>query len=79
MRNTYRKITIPEHVHPLVKALFVEMGEQQCTIMDMAERSGVNKNTLKDWRNRSNPRIIDLEACLNVLGKTLTVSNLKDN
>lgn len=77
MRIRYTRVTIPEHCHPLVKALFTEMQEQQCSVLDMAERSGVNKNTLKDWRNRSNPRVHDLEACLNVLGKTLTVSSVK--
>jgi hypothetical protein len=52
------------------------MKKQRIGVLDMAARSGVNKNTLKDWRTRTTPRVADLEACFNVLGKTLTITNV---
>mgnify|MGYP001080586753 CR=1 FL=1 len=71
MRLHYRSLTIPQGCHPLVRELFEEMHAQRCGARDMADRSGVNVNTLKDWRTRTQPRIADLEACFNVLGYTL--------
>jgi DNA-binding phage protein len=50
------------------------MDRQQIGILDMAERAGVNKNTVKDWKTRAVPSIDNLQACLNVLGLRLTVT-----
>lgn len=55
----------------VVKFLFTEMHFQRIGIRDMSEKAGVNYNTLKDWRLRTNPRIKDMNACLNVLGYEL--------
>lgn len=77
MRFEYRPVSIPEKAHPLVRQLFEEMHRQQCGVLDMAERSGVNKNTLKDWRTRTMPRVADLNACFNVLGLELIVKKIK--
>jgi hypothetical protein len=57
--------------HRLVRKLFAIMHENQMGVLDMAERSGVNKNTLKDWRTRTTPRLKDIEACYEVLGYEL--------
>lgn len=59
------RLTVPTRLNPLVRALFLEMREQQASQEMVAERAGVNKNTLKDWRTRTIPRITDLQACLN--------------
>jgi len=67
------RLTIPVGAHPLVRRLFDEMNAQQCGVLEMAERSGVNKNTFKDWRTRTMPRVADLEACFNVLGFEIVV------
>lgn len=76
MRKFVRLSSVPDRAHPLVKKLFREMHRHQIGVLDMAERSGVNKNTLKDWRTRTVPRVPDLEACFNVIGYRLTaVSN----
>jgi transcriptional regulator with XRE-family HTH domain len=58
----------------LVRRLFEEMNREQLGVLDLAERSGVNKNTLKDWRTRTVPQVDNLEACLGVLGLRLTVA-----
>lgn len=69
----FRPISVPERLHPTVKRLFVEMNAQCVGPLDMADRSGVNKNTFKDWRTRSVPTVDNLDACLNVLGLELAV------
>ena len=53
------------------------MNAQQCSQTEMARRSGVNKNTLKDWKTRTTPTIDNLEACLNVLDLELVVRERK--
>lgn len=68
----FRRLSRPEKAHPLVCRLFEEMNTQQIGLLDMAERSGVNKNTLKDWRTRTVPTVDNLQACLSVLGYELT-------
>jgi len=67
------RLSVPAGAHPLVRRLFDEMAKQQCGVLEMAERSGVNKNTFKDWRTRTMPRVADLEACFNVLGLEIVV------
>ena len=72
MRNAPR-VSVPDRAHPVVKKLFQEMQDQQISVLDMADKSGINKNTLKDWRTRTTPRIADIEACFGVLGMKLIV------
>ena len=63
-----------KNAHPLVRALFAEMHKQQVTMIEMAERSGVSRETLESWRSKRVPDLVNLEACLNVLGLHLTAS-----
>ena len=53
------------------------MNEQQCSQQTMSGRSGINKNTFRSWRTKAVPRLDDLEACLNVLGLELTITERK--
>lgn len=69
----FRPHAVPMSGHPLVRRLFVEMNAQQVGVLDLSERSGVNKNTFKDWRTRSVPTVDNLDACFNVLGLELAV------
>ena len=75
MRQCFRKVGVPTNVHPLVRRLFEEMNYQRIGVLDLAERSGVNKNTIKDWKNRSMPRLDNIDACYNVLGLKLGAQN----
>ena len=77
--RAFRNLTIPENVHPLVKRLFEEMNREQIGILDMAARSGVNKNTLNDWKSRSAPQIQNLDACFAVLGMRLEPKKRSDH
>ena len=69
----FKRLSVPDHAHPLVRRLFTEMNQQQIGILDMAERAGVNKNTLGDWKNRAVPNIANIDACYNVLGLRLGI------
>lgn len=69
----FRRLSVPDHAHPLVRTLFKEMNHQQIGVLDMADRSGVNKNTLRDWRTRTIPTVDNIQACLSVLGMRLKV------
>ena len=75
----WRKLTVPGAAHPLVRQLFMLMNDQQMGQLDLAERTGINKNTLKDWRVRTVPAVDNLEACLNVLGYQLKITKRKQN
>lgn len=75
--RAFRPLKIPR-CHPLVRRLFEEMNAQRIGVLDMSERSGVNRNTLRDWRGRTVPTIDNIEACFNVLGLTLTVGRYRD-
>lgn len=67
----FHRVAIPKHAHPLVRRLFEEMNNQQLGVMDLCERAGLARGTLKGWRNNHCPRIVEIEACLNVLGLDL--------
>lgn len=75
----FRRLTVPDRAHPLVRRMFEEMNRQQLGMVDLAERSGVNKNTIKDWKDRSVPHVHNLVACFNVLGLELTVARRKES
>lgn len=77
MRQRYTRVTVPDHAHPLVKRLFELMAYEQIGVLDMSARSGVNSNTLRDWRGRTLPNVANLDACLNVLGYRLTVEEIE--
>lgn len=78
MRQWRGPLSVGDKAHPIVQKLFREMNKQQIGLLDMAERSGVNKNTLKDWRLRTVPTVDNLEACFNVLGLSLTTTASKE-
>ena len=70
--RAFHRLSIPTNTHPLVKLLFIEMNEQQIGLLDMAERSGVSKNTICAWKRRVVPNLVNLDACFNVLGMKIS-------
>lgn len=71
-KSRFQPVKIPEGAHPFVRLLYREMNRQRTSIPDVADRSGVSMNTIRTWRH-SQPVLPNLEACFNVLGKTLVV------
>lgn len=69
-RGRYR---IPENAHPLVRRLFVELNARRMTLAELSLAAGVKVQTIRHWAHRHNPHIVDLIACLNVLGLDLAV------
>lgn len=63
--------------NPIVKFLFEEMHRQRCCQLDLSERVGLHRDTLRNWRTRHNPSVDMMEAALNHLGYTLKVVRLK--
>jgi transposase-like protein len=77
VRN-FRRLTSPQSAHPLVRKLVDLMNHEQMGLLDLADRSGINKNTIKDWRTRTVPTLDNFDACLSVLGYELTVTRKKE-
>lgn len=73
MNFHFKWLKVPEKANPLVRTLYDKMIEHRVGVLEMSHRSGVNANTLKDWRHRTCPTVDNLEACLNAVGYTLTV------
>lgn len=66
--------------HPTVARVFTELQAQGLTQSFLARRSGVSELTLTDWKHRlADPRLANLEACLNALGYRLSVEPIPDN
>lgn len=62
------KITIPDHCHPLAKAVFAEMRRQNVAYDALEWRAGVLRSTFKSWRKNSQPGLDTIEAALGALG-----------
>jgi len=56
-----------------VRFLFEEMHRQQIHEKDLSETVGFHRDTLRKWRTYHQPRVTDLEACLDYLGFKLKV------
>jgi transcriptional regulator with XRE-family HTH domain len=74
----YKPVTVPKGVHPLLAFLFEQMILNQTTYTELAERSGVARNTIIQWRTRGNPNIVLLDACLGVFGYTIYARTIPD-
>lgn len=64
---------VPEHAHPLVRQLIMEINDQNRLIGEVSRAAGVRACTVSDWRYDRLPRIDLLEALLNVLGLELVI------
>ena len=78
MRPFVRPLKKTTRAHPLVQRFIELMNYEQITPLDVAERSGVNEHTIRNWRNRANPQIQNFDACLNVLGYELAIRRKRD-
>ncbi|MET3648052.1 hypothetical protein [Phyllobacterium ifriqiyense] len=72
------KLPIPQHAHPLVRRFFSELNSQQTTLTEVAERGGIHRATMSDWRYSRCPTIANFNAALNVIGFELKIVPLKD-
>jgi len=56
-----------------VRFLFKEMEKKQIHELDFARRVGIERNTIRNWRIQTMPRVDTLDAALNALGYRLAV------
>jgi hypothetical protein len=68
-----KPLAIPQHTHPLIRGLFLEINAQRATLDAVAGRSGVSFDSLRFWRTRHMPRVDLLEAALNALDLELAI------
>jgi hypothetical protein len=67
------KHVIPQRAHPLVRRMFVLINQENCTLEELAARSGVDSQTMNSWRSRKSPQLVTFEAVLNALGRKLQI------
>lgn len=72
----FRKLKIPARAHPLVRQMTEIQNTVRCGIADLADRSGVSKTAIHNWRHSNVPRVSDLQACLNALGYELVIRRI---
>lgn len=48
------------------------------TVLELSKRSGVFKNTILEWRHRTNPSLTNFEACANALGYKIMLVPMED-
>ena len=68
-----RGVTMPKHVHPLVRGFFAEFNAQQATRDEVGARAGLNRSTFTGWRNHNVPLIDTFDAALNSLDLELAI------
>lgn len=67
------QVPIPRRCHPMVKRFIRELNRQQTTLTEVADRAGLRRGTLSDWRYRREPTLSNFEAALNVLDLELLI------
>lgn len=61
-------------VHPIVRWVWTQINAQRASQEDVAMRAGISSSALRKWRDGvRSPRIVELEAVVNVLGYKLKV------
>lgn len=73
-----KPLKVPAHAHPFVRHLYRLMNNQRTTMLEVAERSGLRRQTIWDWGNRVDPRVSDLDAALQTLGYRLRVEAIPE-
>jgi hypothetical protein len=72
------RVPIPTGVSPLVRKLYEIINRERAGLKDISMRAGLAHNAVFGWRLR-NPHIHNFEAVLNVLGKRLTIVDIKSD
>lgn len=55
----------------VIRRLFQLLEASDLSVFELSIESGVGEATIRAWRHGQNPRFDLLEACFNVLGRTL--------
>lgn len=71
------RIKAPATCHPLVRQFITTANDQMTTLQEIADRAGVSRVAISDWRNSRNPSIVTFNAALNVLGFELCIRKIR--
>jgi hypothetical protein len=75
-----KKLSVEGSMHPLVRRLFELINEDPLmTFKVLKERSGVQIDTMSQWRYAHSPALVTFEAVLNAAGYELCIRKRKDS
>ena len=63
---------------PFVRFLFAQMQADGITEAELARRTGIAPATIRGWKTRVTPRLMDMEAALNAVGHELIIGVRRD-
>jgi transcriptional regulator with XRE-family HTH domain len=63
---------------PYLKFLFAQMEADGVSQEELARRTGISASTIRGWKTRSTPRLMDMEAALNAVGHELIIGVRRD-
>ena len=66
-QGTFRRKTVPKHLHPLVARVFERANELCMNYDQIAEASGVSEKAILRWRLQVEPALGSIEAVLNAM------------
>lgn len=72
------KLAVGTHAHPLVRRLIAELNRERTTLNEVAERSGVSRHTVYQWRYTRQPRLDNFIAALNAIDLDLTIIHRRE-
>lgn len=67
------KLPIPAGAHPLVRRFIEELNDQDTTLTEVAQRSGIDRQTISHWRYTTVPTLAMFEAALNAIDLELVI------
>ena len=71
------RIKAPPTCHPLIRQFIAEANAQMTTLQEIADRAGVARVSISEWRTSRNPSIVNFNAALNVLGLELCIRRIR--
>lgn len=74
-----KKLAVTGNMHPLVRQFYDLINDDPHLTFDfLSERSGVQIDTMSQWRYQHSPLLTTFEAVLNVAGYELCIRKRKD-
>jgi hypothetical protein len=74
-----KQLAITGNMHPLVRQFYELVNEDPLmTFKFLSERSGVQIDTMSQWRYAHSPALVTFEAALNAAGYELCIRKRRD-
>lgn len=73
------KLSVNGNMHPLVRQFYELVNEDSLlTFKVLSEKSGVQIDTMSQWRYQHSPALVTFEAALNAAGYELCIRKRRD-